>query len=109
MPVTTSYPGVYIDEIPSQVRTIVGVPTSIVAFVGVARRGPVNTPVHLTSWSDFEREFGGLWDKSLMSYAVFQYYANGGSEAEVIRVVQLPAPAGNGNGGGNGGGGNGGG
>src|SRR3954470_7657275 len=88
MPVTPTYPGVYIDEIPSQVRTIVGVPTSIAAFVGLARRGPVNTPVHLTSWSDFVREFGGLDDKSLMSYAVYQYYNNGGSEAEIVRVVR---------------------
>jgi hypothetical protein len=88
MPVTPTYPGVYIDEIPSQVRTIVGVPTSIAAFVGVAPRGPVNTPVHLTSWGDYVREFGGLADSSLMSYAVFQYYSNGGSEAEIVRVVR---------------------
>ena len=91
MPVTPTYPGVYVDEIPSQVRTIVGVPTSIAAFVGVAPRGPINEPVHITSWSDYERAFGGLSDASLMSYAVFQYYLNGGSEAEIVRVVRTAA------------------
>ena len=40
MPVTPTYPGVYIEEIPSGVRTITGVATSITAFIGRARRGP---------------------------------------------------------------------
>ena len=55
MPVNTTFPGVYIDEVPSQVRTIIGVPTSITAFVGSALRGELNKPTHLTSWSHFER------------------------------------------------------
>ena len=44
MPVTPTYPGVYIEEVPSGVRPITGVATSITAFVGFARRGPVNEP-----------------------------------------------------------------
>jgi uncharacterized protein len=87
MPVNVTFPGVYIDELPSQVRTIVGVPTSITAFIGAAKRGEADKPIHITSWGDFERLFGGLWDESLMSYAVFQYYQNGGSEAEIVRVA----------------------
>lgn len=47
MPVTLSYPGVYIEEVPSGVRTITGVATLITAFVGRARRGPVNDPVRI--------------------------------------------------------------
>ena len=39
MPVTPTYPGVYIEELPSSVHTIVGVPTSVAAFVGYAARG----------------------------------------------------------------------
>ena len=45
MPVNLSYPGVYVQEIASGVRTVAGVPTSIAAFVGRASRGPVNAPV----------------------------------------------------------------
>ena len=55
MPVTTTYPGVYIEEIPSGVRTITGVPTSIAAFVGSAQRGPVNKATFITSFADYER------------------------------------------------------
>src|SRR5438128_1559288 len=93
MPVNLTFPGVYIDELPSAVRTIVGVPTSITAFVGAARRGEADEPIHITSWSDFERSFGGLWDQSDMSYAVFHYYQNGGVEAEIVRVVANDATA----------------
>ena len=42
MPATLTYPGVYIEEIPSGVRTITGVATSITAFVGRALRGPTD-------------------------------------------------------------------
>src|SRR4029453_12731061 len=86
MPVTPTYPGVYIEEIPSGVRTITGVATSITAFIGLARRGPVNQPVSISSFSDFERRFGGLWSESMLSYAVRDFYLNGGSQALIIRV-----------------------
>ena len=38
MPISVTYPGVYIEEIPSGVQTITGVATSIAAFVGWAPR-----------------------------------------------------------------------
>ena len=82
----TTYPGVYIQEMSSGVHTIMGVSTSMTAFVGRAKKGRVNTPVAIHSFSDYSREFGGLWDKSPMSYAVQQYFLNGGSEAVIVRV-----------------------
>ena len=51
MPTTPTYPGVYIEEIPSGVRTIMGVATSITAFIGRALRGPVDeTQDHQQLW-----------------------------------------------------------
>ena len=85
MPAALSYPGVYIEEIPSGVRTITGVPTSITAFVGRAWKGPMDEPVRVNSAADYERIFGGLWRASMMSYAVRQYFTNGGSQAVVVR------------------------
>jgi phage tail sheath protein FI len=87
MPVTLTYPGVYIEEAPSGVRTIVGVATSITAFVGRALRGPVNRPVRVQSFAEFERIFGGLWASSGMSYAVQHFFLNGGGDALIVRVV----------------------
>jgi phage tail sheath protein FI len=81
------YPGVYIQEIPSGVRTITGVATSITAFIGRALRGPVNEPMRVQSIADFERVFGGLWRKSTLSYAIQHYFLNGGREALITRIV----------------------
>ena len=87
MPVTPTYPGVYIEEIPSGVRTITGVATSITAFIGNARQGPTDKPIKIQSFADFERQFGELWVKSPMSYAVQQFFLNGGTDAIIMRVV----------------------
>ncbi|BAY24862.1 hypothetical protein NIES2100_46600 [Calothrix sp. NIES-2100] len=87
MPITPTYPGVYIEEIPSGVRTIVGVATSITAFIGTAFKGPVNEPVRIQNFGDFERQFGGLSIDSTMSYAIQQFFLNGGSDALVVRVA----------------------
>ncbi|SRR5581483_4377849 len=87
MPQTYSYPGVYVEEIPSGVRTIAGVSTSDTAFVDFFKKGPIDTPVRITSFGDFERVFGGLDLRSAASYAIQQYYLNGGSVAYVVRVA----------------------
>jgi phage tail sheath protein FI len=86
MPITPTYPGVYIEEIPSGVRTITGVATSITAFVGWASKGPADRAQLIQSWSDFERQFGGLDANSPMSYGVYQFFNNGGQQAYVVRL-----------------------
>jgi uncharacterized protein len=87
MAITPTYPGVYIQEIPSGVRTITGVATSVAAFVDFFARGPLNRAVHIFSFADFQREFGGLNRRSEASYAIQQYFLNGGREAWVVRVA----------------------
>jgi hypothetical protein len=84
--IQVSYPGVYIEEIPSGVRTITGVATSITAFVGRARRGETSKATTINSFGDFERIFGGLWLQSQLGFAVRDFYLNGGSQAIVVRL-----------------------
>ena len=86
MPVAVSYPGVYIEEVPSGVHTITGVATSITAFIGRARRGPVNEPITVNGFADFERVFGGLWQKSRLGFAVRDFFLNGGGQAVIVRL-----------------------
>ena len=88
MPAAPKYPGIYIQEVPSGVHTITPVSTSITAFVGYTRRGPVNDPVRLSSFADFERAFAGLDAASPLSYCVDHFFQNGGKEACVVRVVK---------------------
>ncbi|HEY3258077.1 MAG TPA: phage tail sheath C-terminal domain-containing protein [Gemmatimonadaceae bacterium] len=93
MPVATTYPGVYIEEISSGVHTLTGVSTSITAFVGFTASGSVDTPVHIFSFADFDRTLGGLSADAPMSYAVNQFFQNGGTEAYVVRVAAGAAMA----------------
>lgn len=88
MPVQLSYPGVYVEEIASGVRTITGVATSITAFVGRAQRGSTSEPVTVNSFGDFEREFGGLWKGSNLGFSVRDYFLNGGGTAVIVRLFQ---------------------
>ncbi len=87
MPITPTYPGAYTEEIPGGVRTIAGSATSVAAFVDYFPRGPMNQAVEIFSDSDFERTFGGLDVNSEASYAIQQFFLNGGTDAWVVRVA----------------------
>jgi hypothetical protein len=88
MPVQTTYPGVYVQEVPSGVRTIVGVSTSVTAFVGAARQGPVNQPTRVRSMAEYVRTFGPPLDAARpLGHSVGLFFANGGGEALIVRVT----------------------
>jgi phage tail sheath protein FI len=91
--VTPTYPGVYLEEIPSGVRSITGVSTAIGAFVDFFARGPMNQAVQVFSFADFERQFGGLDLRSEGSYAIQQFFLNGGTAAWVVRTTSTTNPA----------------
>jgi hypothetical protein len=96
MPIQLTYPGVYIEEIPSGVRTIVGVATSITAFVGRTYKGPIDEAMTINSFADFERNFGGLQlDENIkrfsLCYAIRDFFNNGGNKALIARVYK-PSP-----------------
>jgi len=94
VPVATSYPGVYVREIPSGVRTITGVATSITAFVGRAARGPTDRAVVVNSFGDFESMFGGLWLDNALGFSVRDFFLNGGSTAVIVRLYNADPAAG---------------
>jgi phage tail sheath protein FI len=91
MPVTPTYPGVYIQEIPSGVHTITGVATSIAAFVGYALQGPTLTAKHIFSFADFQRACGPIIPNSYLGYAVKHFFDNGGTEAYIVRIAPADA------------------
>jgi phage tail sheath protein FI len=94
MPQTLTYPGVYIEELPSAVHTITGVATSIAAFIGWAAQGPTNTAVLVQSWPDFYAQFGGLDARSLLGYSVNHFFGNGGQQAYIVRLAAGDAKVG---------------
>ncbi|MGY1409204.1 MULTISPECIES: phage tail sheath family protein [unclassified Luteimonas] len=87
MPQALTYPGVYIEEVSSGVRTITGVATSIALFIGWAARGPVDRAVRITGFADYERRFGGLDQRTLLGYSVRHFFDNGGGDAYILRLA----------------------
>ncbi len=107
MPVTTSYPGIYIQELASSVHTITAAPTNIAVIIGYTH--PLKTlpnnwnkPVELFGFTDYERQFGGFLRSEAyalagsikttdptttfgdMASAVYQFFLNGGSDCYVV-------------------------
>lgn len=91
--VQVSYPGVYIQEIPSGFRAISGVATSIAAFVGMAKRGPLNLPTRVLGLKDYERIFSADTSQGEMTEQVRQFFINGGEQAFIVRIAQDAQPA----------------
>ena len=94
MPVQVSFPGVYVQEIASGVRTITGVSTSIALFISMTRRGRLRAPTRVSSLADYERTFGTDITISEMTDQVRQFFINSGREAFVMRIADnTAAPA----------------
>jgi phage tail sheath protein FI len=86
MPTTYQAPGVYVEEVPSGSRPIEGVGTAVAAIVGFAEKGPINTPVRVTNWTQYQNTFGGFIRNGYMPLAVYGFFANGGGNCWVVRV-----------------------
>src|SRR5262245_32662758 len=91
--VQVSYPGVYIQEVPSGVRTITGVSTSIGAFLGRASKGPIDQAVRLFSIAAFARSFGDTHPASDLAESVKLFFNNGGTDCYVVRIANGADPA----------------
>ena len=87
MPISPTYPGVYIEEVPSGVRTIAGISTSTAVFIGRARQRPINEPVLCLNYSDFERNFSSEYAHSDLARSVRLFFQNGGTTCYVVRIA----------------------
>ncbi len=88
MPVSPTYPGVYVQEVPSGVRTIVGVSTSVTVFIGRTKTGPMNRPVRILNYTDFTRTFSANAEASDLPRYVRMFFLNGGSDCYVMRIAK---------------------
>lgn len=89
--VALTYPGVYIQEVPSGVRTITGVSTSTALFVGRTERGVMNKPTRVFNFTEFTRFFGAGTEESELATAVRLFFANGGTVAIITRISDTAA------------------
>ena len=88
MPVQVSYPGVYVQEVASGVRTITGVSTSVAMFIGMTTEGELDRPTRVLSFADYERSFGTDAALGETTDQVRQFFLNGGAQSYVMRIAQ---------------------
>lgn len=92
MAVTTSYPGIYLEELPNMSHSVTAAPTSVTVFVGYShpfRTAQFGAPVEIFSFGDYITNFGGFFDLNpwlpdYLGNSVFQFFQNGGSNAWVV-------------------------
>ena len=85
--------GMVVAEAPGADHAITRLPPSACAFIGRTLRGPVQRPVAVHGFAEFQQVFGGLWQPSPMTYAVEQFFEHGGRQAIVVRVCNGGRPA----------------
>jgi len=82
-----TYPGVYVQEVPSGVRPIAAVSTSVAGFIGVAEKGPVGEAIKVFNFTEYQNRFGAFLPNAYLSHAVYQFFNNGGTQCYVVRVA----------------------
>jgi phage tail sheath protein FI len=90
-------PGIFIEEISSGSRPITPAGTSTAAFIGVARKGPVNQATLITNFAQFERVFGTPYRilptaRHYLAYAIRHFFEQGGTRCYVVRVAHYTDP-----------------
>jgi len=84
-------PGVYVEEVAAGSRPIEGVGTAVAAFIGLAEKGPFNTPTLVSNWSQYTNIFGDFLEGSYLAHAVYGYINNGGSNCYIVRIGEEPS------------------
>lgn len=79
--------GITVTEITAMGQPIAVCPETTAAFVGRALRGPLDTPVLVTSFGEFRRRFGDVWGRSSLGPAAKQFFDHGGKKLYVVRVA----------------------
>ena len=87
-------PGVYYERVDTSAPAITAVRTDVAGFVGLAVRGPLDTPVPVQSWRQFEAHFGGFSGAAFLAYAVRGFFENGGRRCWVVRAASRDAGGG---------------
>src|SRR4051794_40717956 len=86
MPVYST-PGVYFETIDLDSNQIRSLRTDIAAFIGIAERGPVQTPTPIATWDQFQSVFGNFIPQGYLAYSVKAFFENGGDRCHIVRVA----------------------
>lgn len=89
----TLHPGIYVVERFESPPAFEGVGVSTGGFIGVAKKGPVQSARVVASFEEFIRIYGGFHRGNFLPLAVDAFFKNGGSRCYIGRVVGSGAAA----------------
>lgn len=84
-------PGVYIEQEPERISPLQLAERTVFGVVGLCEKGPLNSPVTVSDFSQFRKIFGGFTDYSYLPYSVYGFFASGGKLCTVVRVAHMDA------------------
>lgn len=84
---TYETPGLYYERLDRARRPLPALRMDVTGFVGMAERGPLDRPVPVESFRQFETRFGGFIGGGFLAYALKGFFDNGGSRAWIVRIA----------------------
>ena len=80
-------PGVFLAPESEQIAPITISKQCLAGLIGIAEKGPLDTPVRLSSFQQYQKIFGGFTEYGYLPYAVYGFFNAGGTECVVVRVA----------------------
>jgi phage tail sheath protein FI len=84
---------VYYQRVDDSAPAISAIRTDIAGFVGISSRGPVDRPIPVQSWRQFQAYFGDFTGAGYLAYSVRAFFENGGRRCWVVRAASPAAEA----------------
>ena len=88
---TYTTPGIYYEAVDLDSSGINPLRTDIAAFIGIAERGPLHTPLPVTTWEQFQSTFGNFISQGYLAYSVKAFFENNGERCHIVRIAAQTA------------------
>jgi len=82
-----SRPGAYTERSDAARSNRLLLRSDVPAFIGIAQKGPLDTPVPVESFRQFQAYFGDFIGAAYLAYSVRAFFDNGGRRCWVVRVA----------------------
>lgn len=79
--------GITVSAAPARGEALDASPKPSAVFLGRATSGPLQQPVVVESFAEFERLFGAPWAQTTLSTSVAQFFQHGGTRAVIVRIA----------------------
>lgn len=79
-------PGIYITKEKIEEPCVDPLGPKPTGFVGITEKGPLNTPVLIKNFGEFQAIFGDFTEYSYLPFSVYGFFQTGGIQCYVVRV-----------------------